>query len=55
MAEAPKDLVSCSSVEVVSEGGTIAGSADLCLHPVEVCARVLSDVVKPPPSPSLAS
>lgn len=36
MAEAPKELVSCSSVEVVSEGGTIDGSADLCLHPVEV-------------------
>lgn len=36
MAEAPKELVSCSSVEVVSEGGTVDGSADLCLHPVEV-------------------
>lgn len=36
MAEAPKELVSCSSVEVVSEGGTIDGTADLCLHPVEV-------------------
>lgn len=42
MAEAPKELVSCSSVEVVSEGGTIDGSADLCLHPVEVrCGVVL--------------
>ena len=36
MAEAPKELVSCSSIEVMTEGGTLTGSADLCLHPVEV-------------------
>ncbi|CAN0490684.1 unnamed protein product, partial [Ectocarpus sp. 12 AP-2014] len=42
MAEAPKELVSCSSVEVVSEGGTIDGTADLCLHPVEHADALLS-------------
>lgn len=36
MAAAPKDLVSCSSIEVLADGGTIQGSADLNLHPVEV-------------------
>lgn len=36
MAAAPKELVNCQSIEVVGEGGTIQGSADLNLHPVEV-------------------
>lgn len=53
MAEEPKELVNCQSIEVLGEGGTLRGSADLNLHPVEVSfspstviglARKLADI-----------